>query len=136
MWSVGKDTQQDWVTSGGAGSGTGRDQPLIRVPLLVRLSLQVDAFIAHSAAAGIDVFTNFDAHNDLRNHGPVAEAVHKAGRHYQAALSWAVCHSDPAIYNVQWAVQWFRDIVKNLDPHSLYVKVSMRHPPAFEQFVE
>lgn len=63
-----------------------------------------------------------DANNDPRNHRAVAEATHKYGGHYQAALSWAVYHADPTIYNVRWAVEWFRGIVKDLQPHSLYVK--------------
>ena len=28
----------------------------------------IDAFIKNSVEAGMDVFTNFDAHNDPRNH--------------------------------------------------------------------
>jgi oxaloacetate decarboxylase alpha subunit len=82
----------------------------------------IDSFIKACVNGGINVFTNFDAHNDVRNHVAVAEAVHKYGQHYQAALSWAVFHQDPTIYNVQWAVNWFKTIVKNLSPHSLYVK--------------
>jgi pyruvate/oxaloacetate carboxyltransferase len=82
----------------------------------------VDEFVRLSVDAGINVFTNFDANNDPRNHRAVAEAVHKYGQHYQAALSWAVYHPDPTIYNVQWAVNWFRQIVRDLKPHSLYVK--------------
>ncbi len=45
-----------------------------------------------SLSLGVNVFTNFDAHNDWRNHRLVAEAVHKYGGHYQAALSFAVYH--------------------------------------------
>jgi pyruvate/oxaloacetate carboxyltransferase len=70
----------------------------------------------------VSSFTNFDANNDPANHVAVAEAVHKAGKHFQAALSWAVVHSDPTIYNVKWAVQWFKRIVRDLCPHSLYLK--------------
>lgn len=60
----------------------------------------VDAFISHAYDAGVDVFTNFCAHNDWRNHANVAEAVHKKGGHYQGALSWVVNAEDPTIYNV------------------------------------
>lgn len=82
----------------------------------------IDSFIKLSIDAGMNVFTNFDANNDPRNHVAVAEAVHKHGGHYQAALSWAVYHPDPTIYNPKWVVSWFRRIVKDLSPHSLYVK--------------
>ena len=81
----------------------------------------VDAFIGHAAEAGVDVFTNFDAHNDWRNHVAVAEAVHKYGGHFQAALSYAVFAPDPTVYNVQWAVDFFKEMVA-LGAHSLYVK--------------
>jgi pyruvate/oxaloacetate carboxyltransferase len=39
----------------------------------------IDAFIKNSVDAGMDVFTNFDAHNDPRNHRQVAEGVIKHG---------------------------------------------------------
>lgn len=83
----------------------------------------VDAFIKFSGEAGVDVFTNFDAHNDVRNHVAVANAVLKYGYHYQAALSWAVHREDPTIYNVQWAVDFFHDLEAcGLSMHSLYIK--------------
>ena len=81
----------------------------------------IDMFVKVSAEAGMNVYTNFDAHNDWRNHIKVAESVLKYGAHYQAALSWAVYNPDPSIYNVQWAVDFFRKCVK-LGAHSLYVK--------------
>eukprot|EP00658_Telonema_sp_P-2_P022286 TRINITY_DN18907_c0_g1_i3.p1 TRINITY_DN18907_c0_g1~~TRINITY_DN18907_c0_g1_i3.p1 ORF type:complete len:718 (+),score=137.67 TRINITY_DN18907_c0_g1_i3:213-2366(+) len=81
----------------------------------------LDAFIKQSAQAGMNVYTNFDAHNDPRNHRAVAESVLKHGAHYQAALSWAVFNPDPSIYNVQWAVDFFRECVA-MGAHSLYVK--------------
>jgi len=81
----------------------------------------IDAFIQNSVQCGMNVFTNFDAHNDPRNHKQVAEGVLKHGGHYQAALSWAVFNSDPSIYNVQWAVDFFRECVA-MGAHSLYIK--------------
>jgi pyruvate/oxaloacetate carboxyltransferase/biotin carboxyl carrier protein len=81
----------------------------------------VDEFIRLAAQAGVNVYTNFCAHNDWRNHVNVAEAVHKYGQHYQAALSWAVYHQDPTIYNVQWVVDFFKQVMP-LNPHSLYIK--------------
>eukprot|EP00808_Paulinella_micropora_P006935 g52684.t1 len=80
----------------------------------------VDSFITCAARAGVNVFTNFCAHNDWRNHVAVAEAVHKNGQHYQAAISYAV-HRDPTIYNCMWAVDLMRELAK-LGAHSLYVK--------------
>lgn len=81
----------------------------------------VNEFIRLSGAAGVDVFTNFCAHNDWRNHVNVANAVQEHGYHYQAAISWAVYNPNPTIYNVQWAVDLFRELVA-LGAHSLYVK--------------
>ena len=81
----------------------------------------IDSFIKASIGAGMNVFTNFDAHNDWRNHVQVAKSVVNHGGHYQAALSWAVYPSDPSIYNVRWAVEFFRECVE-LGAHSLYVK--------------
>lgn len=81
----------------------------------------VRSFIKLAGAAGVNVFTNFCAHNDWRNHVNVAEAVHEFGGHYQAALSWAVFNQDPTIYNVQWVLDFFREVMP-LKPHSLYIK--------------
>jgi len=81
----------------------------------------IDSFIKNSCEAGMDVFTNFDAHNDPRNHRQIAEGVVKHGGHYQAALSWAVYNQDPSIYNVQWVVDFFRECVA-MGAHSLYIK--------------
>jgi hypothetical protein len=81
----------------------------------------IDSFIKQACDAGMNVFTNFDAHNDPRNHIQVSKGVLKHGGHYQAALSWAVYNADPSIYNVQWAVDFFRECVA-MGAHSLYVK--------------
>jgi oxaloacetate decarboxylase (Na+ extruding) subunit alpha len=81
----------------------------------------VDQFIKLAHNAGVNVFTNFDAHNDWRNHVAVSEAVHKYGGHFQAALSWAVWPQDPTVYNVMWAVDFFKEM-KALGAHSFYVK--------------
>jgi len=106
-----------------------RDTPasaLIRANAINSMSTQpkdvVREWVRRAYIAGVDVFTNFCAHNDWRNHIAVAEAVHEVGGHYQACLSWAVLHSDPTIYNVRWAVEFFRPLVEQLGAHSLYVK--------------
>jgi len=97
------------------------------------------AQFARHGFAGVDVFTNFDAHNDWRNHVHVAEAIHENNAHYQAALSWAVyaagecCrlwtprtaltslkpHTDPTIYNVQWVLDFFREVPMQLQITSI-----------------
>lgn len=82
----------------------------------------IEAFIQRAYDCGIDVFTNFDAHNDWRNHEIVAEAVHRAGGHYQAALSWATWQADPSVFNVAAAVDFFRVCANQLGAHSLYIK--------------
>ena len=48
----------------------------------------VRAFVAKSAANGIDVFRIFDALNDLRNVRVSVEAVKEAGKHAQGAISY------------------------------------------------
>jgi len=50
----------------------------------------VEAFVAHAATCGIDVFRVFDALNDPRNLATAMRAVKKAGKHSQAAISYAV----------------------------------------------
>ncbi|MBA3582056.1 MAG: sodium-extruding oxaloacetate decarboxylase subunit alpha [Gammaproteobacteria bacterium] len=50
----------------------------------------VNAFIAKSAANGIDVFRIFDAMNDVRNVRTAIEAVKKAGKHAQGTISYTV----------------------------------------------
>lgn len=98
---------------------------LVRSNSLTSMSLQpkdvVEEFIRLSCQAGMNVFTNFDAHNDPRNHKNVAEAVNKYGGHYQAAISWAVFHKDPTVFNVEWAIQFFKEVAA-MGAHSLYVK--------------
>jgi pyruvate carboxylase subunit B len=48
----------------------------------------VQAFVHSAAANGIDVFRIFDALNDLRNLRVSIEAVKKAGKHAQGAISY------------------------------------------------
>jgi pyruvate carboxylase subunit B len=50
----------------------------------------VDAFVEEACEAGIDIFRIFDALNDERNIARAAQAVKKAGKHFQAALSYTV----------------------------------------------
>jgi oxaloacetate decarboxylase alpha subunit len=50
----------------------------------------VEAFVEHAARTGVDVFRVFDALNDVRNLRVAMAAVKKAGKHAQAAISYAV----------------------------------------------
>ena len=50
----------------------------------------VRAFVGHAAECGIDVFRVFDALNDERNFTTAFEAIRKAGKHIQGALSFSV----------------------------------------------
>ncbi len=50
----------------------------------------VDAFVAQSAEAGIDVFRVFDALNDPANIQRAAQAVKGAGKHLQIAICYSV----------------------------------------------
>ena len=50
----------------------------------------VDAFVAQSASAGIDIFRVFDALNDPSNVLRAAQAVKRAGKHLQLAICYSV----------------------------------------------
>ena len=50
----------------------------------------VEAFVAHAAECGIDVFRVFDALNDERNVATAFKAIRKTGRHIQGAISYSV----------------------------------------------
>ena len=50
----------------------------------------VDAFVAQSASAGIDIFRVFDALNDPSNVKRAAQAVKSAGKHLQLAICYSV----------------------------------------------
>ncbi|MYC07294.1 MAG: pyruvate carboxylase subunit B [Chloroflexi bacterium] len=50
----------------------------------------VDAFVAQSAAVGIDIFRVFDALNDTANVQRAAAAVKNAGKHLQMAICYSV----------------------------------------------
>ena len=50
----------------------------------------VDAFVARSASAGIDIFRVFDALNDPANVRRAAQAVKRANKHLQLAICYSV----------------------------------------------
>ncbi|MBK8475875.1 MAG: pyruvate carboxylase subunit B [Opitutaceae bacterium] len=49
-----------------------------------------EAFVAATAARGLDMFRVFDALNDVRNLGTAIRAVKKAGRHAQGAICYTI----------------------------------------------
>jgi len=50
----------------------------------------VEAFVAHAAECGIDVFRVFDALNDERNFATAFKAIKNSGKHVQGAISYSV----------------------------------------------
>jgi oxaloacetate decarboxylase (Na+ extruding) subunit alpha len=50
----------------------------------------IEAFVEEAALSGVEVFRVFDALNDPRNLATSIRAVRKAGKHVQAAISFAV----------------------------------------------
>lgn len=50
----------------------------------------VEAFVAATAARGLDIFRVFDALNDVRNLGTALRAVKKAGKHAQGAICYTI----------------------------------------------
>jgi pyruvate carboxylase subunit B len=84
----------------------------------------VDAFVEHSADAGIDVFRVFDALNDERNLARSAEAVKRAGKHLQMTICYSVTGegglSGP-IYNLDYFLERAR-VFRDMDADSICVK--------------
>ncbi len=68
----------------------------------------VEAFVERAAANGVDVFRVFDALNDVRNMRTSLLAVRKAGKHAQAALSYATS----PVHTVQAYVQLARELAE------------------------
>ena len=65
----------------------------------------VEAFVDLAARNGVDVFRVFDALNDVRNLGTAMRAVKKAGKHAQAAISYAVTPEHTVERYAQLAVE-------------------------------
>ncbi len=84
----------------------------------------VDAFVEHSAEAGIDVFRVFDALNDERNLARSAEAVKRAGKHLQMTICYSVTGegglSGP-IYNLDYFLERAR-VFRDMNADSICVK--------------
>ena len=65
----------------------------------------VDAFVEHSAEAGIDIFRVFDALNDEDNIRRAAEAINRSGKHLQLAICYSVTEEGRLggpIYNLEY----------------------------------
>jgi pyruvate carboxylase subunit B len=80
----------------------------------------VQAFIKRYAECGIDIFRNFDAYNNVRNHETVAKAVIDSKKHYQAAITFT-SHNDPTLYNRLWVADIARAL-RDLGAHSIAIK--------------
>ena len=84
----------------------------------------VDAFVEHSAEAGIDVFRVFDALNDERNLARSAGAVKRAGKHLQMTICYSVTDegglSGP-IYNLDYFLDRAR-VFRDMDADSICLK--------------
>jgi pyruvate/oxaloacetate carboxyltransferase len=61
----------------------------------------VEAFVAHAAAEGIDVFRIFDAMNDIRNMKTAIEAALKTGK----LVEGAVCYTISPVHSVEYFVR-------------------------------
>lgn len=66
----------------------------------------VEAFVAATAARGLDVFRVFDALNDVRNLRTAVAAVKKAGKHAQGAI----CYTTSPVHTVDNFLKLAEDI--------------------------
>ena len=84
----------------------------------------VDAFVARSAGAGIDVFRVFDALNDPQNIQRAADAVRKNGKHLQLAVCYSVTEEGRLggpIYNLDYFVERAR-LFQEMGADSICIK--------------
>ena len=84
----------------------------------------VDAFVARSAGAGIDVFRVFDALNDPQNIQRAADAVRKNGKHLQLAVCYSVTEEGRLggpIYNLDYFVERAR-LFQDMGADSICIK--------------
>ena len=67
----------------------------------------VDAFVEQAAEVGIDIFRVFDAVNDERNFERAAQAIEKAGKHFQAAICFSLTRPRMGgpVYNLEYYIQ-------------------------------
>ena len=84
----------------------------------------VDAFVARSAEAGIDVFRVFDALNDPQNIQRAADAVRKNGKHLQLAVCYSVTEEGRLggpIYNLDYFLERAR-LFQEMGADSICIK--------------
>lgn len=93
----------------------------------------VDKFVEVAAKNGVDIFRIFDALNDVRNMTASMKAVKKAGKHAQAAISYAVTPVHTIQTYVDMAVELeklgadslcIKDMSGLLKPYAAYELVS------------
>ncbi len=77
----------------------------------------VEAFVAASAAAGMEIFRIFDALNDARNLTTAIAAVRKAGKHARGEI----CFTTSPVHTKEAFVKYAREL-KELGCHSLAIK--------------
>lgn len=84
----------------------------------------VNAFVQHSAEAGIDIFRVFDALNDEWNLDTAAKAVVKSGKHLQMAICYSVTESGRLggpIFNLDYYLAKARQF-QGMGAHSIAIK--------------
>ncbi len=77
----------------------------------------IRAFVARSAANGMDVFRIFDALNDVRNLRVAVEAVKTAGKHAQGAISYTTS----PVHGIPMFVDMAREM-EEIGCHSIAIK--------------
>jgi pyruvate carboxylase len=99
----------------------------------------VEAFIAESAAQGIDIFRVFDSLNWLPNMGVSMEAVRKSGRVCEAAICYTGDILDPKRdkYSLQYYVRMAKEL-ERMGAHVLAIKdmAGLCKPYAAEKLVK
>jgi pyruvate carboxylase subunit B len=83
----------------------------------------VEAFVQHSAEAGVDIFRVFDALNDPRNFETAGRAVRAAGKHFQATICFSITerHIGGPVFHEQYYRDKARQLVE-LGADSLCIK--------------
>ncbi|MSQ13112.1 MAG: pyruvate carboxylase subunit B [Dehalococcoidia bacterium] len=84
----------------------------------------VDAFVAHTASCGMDIFRIFDALNDERNLKRAHEAVKAAGKHSQLCICYSVTEEGRMggrVYNLAYFLGKAR-ILEDMGADSICIK--------------
>ncbi len=77
----------------------------------------VEAFVAATAAAGMEIFRIFDALNDARNVATAIAAVRRAGKHARGEI----CYTTSPVHTVEAFVRYAVEL-KEMGCHSLAIK--------------